>query len=367
MQSMTNDPQTQISGSAQDELTVRLHVADKRCPICQAELASSATLIAHVRREHCDSLRSETKEVDDSYERFLTESHEWMKKNLEEDLHERLLAKMAELQQRVQDIDGDIDDGSTVTGDVTAKLEGLGSSFRLILSTYVDHYGSSNKDMGWGCGYRNIQMLLSCLVKRGDYKERLQKFWEEKCTDGDSIPSIARLQLFIEKAWAEGFDEAGAQQLENSLVGTRKWIGATEVVTLFSFLKIHCFLVDFHKSTGPNSTHPELFKWVRNHFRKMSENGFAPPLFLQHQGHSRCIIGVEEEGNSVINLMVLDPSWSKQKMGELEAPDDTALRLVRVCNSALRAPQYQIVAVVGTISSDSDYQNAKILRSVRIP
>lgn len=367
MQSMTNDPQTRIPGSTQDELTGRLHVVDKRCPICQAELASSATLIAHVHREHCDSLRADPRTVDDTYQRFLNENHEWMRSNLEEGLIERLEARMVELQERRKSTDGDVDDGSTVTKNITAKVEGLGTSFRLIFVTYVDHYGSSSKDFGWGCGYRNIQMLLSCLVKRGDYKERLQKFWEGKCTDGDTIPSVARLQLFIEKAWSEGFDEIGAQQLGNSLVDTRKWIGATEAVTLLSYLKIRCLLVDFHVPTGPNSTHPELLKWVRKYFKNGSENGFVAPLFLQHQGHSRSIIGAEEEVNGTINLMVLDPSWSKEKMFELENPDGSGLRLLRVSSSSLKAQQYQIVAVIGTMFSESDYEDARILKSMRIP
>ena len=30
----------------------------------------------------------------------------------------------------------------------------------------VDHYQSEPSDAGWGCGYRNIQMLVSNLLKR---------------------------------------------------------------------------------------------------------------------------------------------------------------------------------------------------------
>lgn len=368
MQSMTNDAPTRIPGSTQDELTVRLHVADKRCPICQAVLTSSAARIAHVHREHCNFLRSRTCEVDGTYERFVNENHEWMRENLEEELIERLQERMEELREKKRiSTNGDVDDGNTATRNVTVNVEGIGTSFRLIFCSYVDHYGSSSNDMGWGCGYRNIQMLLSCLVRRGDYKERLQKFWEGKCVDGDNIPSIPHLQLFIEKAWTDGFDEIGAEQLGKCLVGTTKWIGATEAATLLSYLKIRCLLVDFHTPTGPNSTHPELFKWVKAHFRNTFENGFVAPLFLQHQGHSRTIIGMEEEGNGVINLMILDPSWSKQKMLVLEEPDGSGLHLLRVSLSDLRAEQYQLVAVVGTISNETDYENAKILKSTRIP
>ena len=30
----------------------------------------------------------------------------------------------------------------------------------------MDHYQSEPSDAGWGCGYRNIQMLVSNLLKR---------------------------------------------------------------------------------------------------------------------------------------------------------------------------------------------------------
>lgn len=366
MQSMTNSPETRLPGSTQDELTGRLHVADKRCPICQAELASSSTLIAHVHLEHCDPLKSKQKE-DDTYERLLDQNYEWMKQHLEEELIERLQARMAEMQEKKQYANRDIDDGSTVTKNITAKVEGLGTSFRLIFCTNIDHYGSSSKDIGWGCGYRNTQMLLSCLIKRGDYKQRLQTLWEGKPQTDDVIPSIQLLQKSIQTAWSEGFDQTGAQQLGHLLVDTRKWIGATEVVTLLSYVRIRCLLVDFHTPTGPSSTHPALFQWVKTHFRNAQLNGFVAPLILQHQGHSRTIIGVEEEGDGVINLMVLDPSWSTEKLYQLEDSGDSSLQLLRVGCSELREPQYQIVAVVGTISNDEEYEELKVLRSVRIP
>lgn len=367
MQSMTNDLQTRISGSAQDELTSRLHVADKRCPICQAELASPAILITHVHREHCHSLRSTPKKIDDIYEKFVNENYEWMRNHLEEELIERLQARMAELTERKQTVNGDVDDGTSVTKDVIGKIELRGTSFRSILCTYIDHYGSSSYDSGWGCGYRNTQMLLSCLIKRDDYKQCLHKFWENRDVVSDAIPSIKNLQLFIQKAWAEGFDCTGAEQLGHSLLGTKKWIGATEVATLLSYLKIRCLLVDFHTPTGSNSTHPEIFKWVKTHFQNALQCGFVAPLLLQHQGHSRTIIGVEEEGNGIVNLLILDPSWSKDKLSALDNPDDFCLHLLRVHLSDLKAQQYQILAVLGTISTDTEYENVKVLKSLRIP
>jgi hypothetical protein len=51
----------------------------------------------------------------------------------------------------------------------------------------------------WSCGYRNIQMLCSSLVRIEEY--RLVLF------EGDgTIPDVAGVQRWIERAWAAGFD-----------------------------------------------------------------------------------------------------------------------------------------------------------------
>lgn len=37
---------------------------------------------------------------------------------------------------------------------------------RLFIDTDIDHYGTDDDcDFGWGCGYRNIQMILSSLFR----------------------------------------------------------------------------------------------------------------------------------------------------------------------------------------------------------
>ena len=42
------------------------------------------------------------------------------------------------------------------------------------LSTVVDHFHSSFGDKGWGCGYRNFQMLLSSLLQNDVYGDCLK-------------------------------------------------------------------------------------------------------------------------------------------------------------------------------------------------
>lgn len=88
------------------------------------------------------------------------------------------------------------------------------------------------------------------------------------------------------------FDFKGSEQLGCRLVNTRKWIGATEVVTLLSFLRIRCQLVDFHRPTGSGGSHPELFNWVLKYFENSLGGDFTPPLYLQHQGYFIKIIEI---------------------------------------------------------------------------
>lgn len=270
-----------------------------------------------------------------------------------------------------------VDDGSSVTRLIVPRVKAM--SFhatnveRTLACTCVDHYASSYGDRGWGCGYRNAQMLISSLLTHTGYNERLYKLWKEQKPPRTSVPSISRLQSLIEQAWAQGFDEQGSEQLGCKLVNTRKWIGATEVLTLLSFLRIKCQLMDFHRPTGTSGTHPELFNWVLRHFETSLAGEFTAPLYLQHQGHSRTIMGVEQHRDGTIVLLVLDPSHSPQQMAQFGdtsggvAGTATALRLLRRGESAMKARQYQIVAVVGMLETEQQYQQSKILKGVRVP
>ena len=43
----------------------------------------------------------------------------------------------------------------------------------VLLCNACTHYSVSYGDRGWGCGYRNIQMLLSTLSKNARYQESI--------------------------------------------------------------------------------------------------------------------------------------------------------------------------------------------------
>jgi hypothetical protein len=99
------------------------------------------------------------------------------------------------------------------------------------------------------------------------------------------------------------------------LVNTRKWIGGTEIVAFLTANKIRSELLDFHSPTAKDGTHPRLFQWVLDYFRDRAKaKTFTPPLYLQHQGHSRTIVGIEVLGGASGNnlrLLVFDPSHSR--------------------------------------------------------
>ncbi|CAH1638998.1 unnamed protein product [Spodoptera littoralis] len=262
------------------------------------------------------------------------------------------------------------DTGSSRTTGLLERIAQLNAQNPSIVKTYlcsaVDHYASTYGDRGWGCGYRNMQMVLSSLLRHPPYWALLGATLDR---DRDhAVPSIPRLQLLVERAWQLGFDTQGSEQLGSKLYNTRKWIGACEVVTVLSSLRIRCQLIDFHKPTSADGSHPALFDWVLRYFQD-DPAGFKAPLYLQHQGHSRTIIGYEKHKDGKATLLVLDPSHSPAQVRQLwagEAAGGAALRLLRRGAAALRARQYQLLAVHGTLA-DADYEASKVLQSVRIP
>ncbi|KAK3577412.1 hypothetical protein CHS0354_032260 [Potamilus streckersoni] len=255
-----------------------------------------------------------------------------------------------------------VDDGHSCTKDVILRLQEYYSVpraniSRVFLCSHCDHYSGSYGDKGWGCGYRNFQMLLSSLAHNPTYCKVL-------FNGTPLIPSIPKIQRLIEAAWQKGFDKQGCDQLGGQVFNTSKWIGATEIVATLSSLKIKCQLLDFHHPTGPQGTHTKLFEWVKEYFEKPAM--FKPPLYLQHLGHSRTIVGVEEWKDKSLRLLLFDPSTPKKQMTLFHSIVNTnMLRTLRRPLNGLKAKQYQIVAVLGVLD-DKEYKEAKVLKSDQI-
>ena len=251
-----------------------------------------------------------------------------------------------------------VDDMSSATRNVTGIISRRSHNTGLAMASKMDHYASSYGDKGWGCGYRNLQMLLSCLLYSSQYRDALATkilFNRNNVT----MPSISRLQKIIEDAWHQGFDRMGCEQLGGKLVNTRKWIGATEIYTFLSFCDIHCEIIDFHRPTSNDGAHPAMFQWLLDYFR--GQGRASCPVYLQHQGHSRTVMGVETTGNN-IKLLVLDPSHSPDSINS-----DNVMRMVRKTLNSMKSKQYQLVVVRGVIDRPEMRETKKVVISTRIP
>ncbi|XP_065223512.1 zinc finger-containing ubiquitin peptidase 1-like isoform X2 [Planococcus citri] len=265
-----------------------------------------------------------------------------------------------------------LDDGSSVVKGIVPIIRSKSESCENVNRTYVcfnmDFYSATYGDRGWGCGYRNLQMLLSALWRNATYGELLNmqfcsRFGMEKMYVGNAMPSISKLQQLIEWAWEQGFDEEGRDQLGRKVHNTKKWIGATEVVTLLSALRFRCSLVDIHRA-NEKGQHPKMFEWILKYFQKVEE--FKAPLYLQHDGHSQTVIGVEVLKDGEIFLLIVDPSTPRRQMEKLLSNNANQLGFLRKSLFDMKSDQYQIATVVGVTTSDDEYQASKILRPVRI-
>jgi len=135
-------------------------------------------------------------------------------------------------------------------------------------------------------------------------------------------PGVSNLKVWIEEAWKNGFDPDGAEQLKGKLVGHNKWIGTAELYVAFTYRGIPSRLIDFDTPDG-NVT--PLLDWVKQYFDTQTEDhptsvqerwrAATPvvisdrmPLILQHQGHSRTIIGYEIAKDGSTTLLTFDPA-----------------------------------------------------------
>ncbi|GAP87657.1 putative peptidase family C78 [Rosellinia necatrix] len=213
---------------------------------------------------------------------------------------------------------------------------------------------SKLRNEGSFCGYRNIQMLSSYIVgARVEGAEKLR----------NRIPSIFRIQDYIENAWDMDINASGRIET-GGIKGTRKYIGTSEAQAMFVSLKIPCEAeaIKFHEQ---GSAEAALFAYVRQYFEsaplESSEKvrcTTLPPIYFQHRGHSLTIVGLERLVSGSLKLLVFDPmlldSWGVARLAErlrrhgdakggkakvrspIHQSSDNALRLYRRGHSYLR-------------------------------
>lgn len=224
----------------------------------------------------------------------------------------------------------------------------------LWICTDLDYFAPTNTTRGWGCGYRNIQMLLSSLVHVPEYSRRL-------FNGNYDIPSIHRLQELIEAAWANGFDPQSRREFGGKLKNTKKWIGASEVVAFFSFFRIRCNLVDFFTPAGLDNPQTELIQWLKDYFSK-PEN-VKLPVLLQRQGHSVIVIGIEEWKDGSLRVLTFDASSSLASKCSNKEAKQKLIKQIRNTPNKFKARQYQLMFFDGIIENQIEYERRKVIAS----
>eukprot|EP00933_Yihiella_yeosuensis_P043212 TRINITY_DN37951_c0_g1_i1.p1 TRINITY_DN37951_c0_g1~~TRINITY_DN37951_c0_g1_i1.p1 ORF type:complete len:442 (+),score=87.14 TRINITY_DN37951_c0_g1_i1:39-1328(+) len=231
-------------------------------------------------------------------------------------------------------------------------------------------FGEGNQGQptdNWSCGYRNTQMLIGHLLQRSDISGSVPQ-----PLFGGSVPDIRSLQAELESLWSKGYDPEGRQQLGGIVGGTQKWIGTSEACVLLRGQSIRCNIVAFRGSQkdDPSDTAVSaagaLMERALRHFRAgtaASSNGSTaigkliespcPPLYLQHDGHSRTIVGVqrrhEKNGQLTDFLLVLDPGLGQKGFDDFSACARRGQGWERFVKRSLtplnKKPEYELLAV----------------------
>ncbi|KAF2731227.1 DUF1671-domain-containing protein [Polyplosphaeria fusca] len=192
---------------------------------------------------------------------------------------------------------------------ILAQLSSLDRSVREAYYCHpaAVHITKTPKEGGF-CGYRNIQMLVSYI--QGARAQGHEEF-------PGRTPGILRLQDMIEKGWDKKINEIGRKQT-GGIRNTRKYIGTPEAHTLFLSCEIDCGVELFFDSTDESiQAHEALLSAVESYYTQANADDgskvhktLLPPIYLQYEGHSLTIVGLECHKNGSRNLMVFDPSFT---------------------------------------------------------
>jgi hypothetical protein len=93
------------------------------------------------------------------------------------------------------------------------------TSHALLCNPEARYFSPTPADVKWACGYKNFQVMLSCLLGlpedvSGYLKTRLRESLGGSVGLNGHVPSISQLQKLIEIAWAAGFDVVRCSMVE---------------------------------------------------------------------------------------------------------------------------------------------------------
>ncbi|GJM89972.1 hypothetical protein PR202_ga06204 [Eleusine coracana subsp. coracana] len=374
----------------------------------QMALAESSTdvMVANAHLSGCVGSFSS-----DSNAQGASSSHSGYSSHYGEVLDEQISCLItAQIRGKVQEIQGG------VMSLLRSCLETEGGSSTSIISGHIDHHQSiSSEDKGWGCGWRNIQMLSSHLLKqRPEAREIL-------FGGSGFVPDIPSLQRWLEIAWDKNFDTIGSSHFHNKVYGAKKWIGTTECATLFRFFGLRARIVDFDstESSGlqnknvkragsqvrgpmdkfvvknnPSKSSSELCQedaesmrgrqvlvdWVWNYFAsgRSDRSGMQrvtvsdkTPLYFQHQGHSRTIVGIQKKkghhgSQDQYTLLILDPGHRTADLERTLRSKKGWQSLVKRGVHTLKKPQYQLCYVDCGIANAEEIEQLKTIDSILV-
>ncbi|XP_047338384.1 zinc finger-containing ubiquitin peptidase 1 [Impatiens glandulifera] len=315
------------------------------------------------------------------------------------DIHEKKIRSLSDLQIRANF--HKVEPGLMTLLKKCLDLESEKSTS--IISGYVDHFESIEfEDVGWGCGWRNIQMLSSNLFSE---REESKKVLFGGC---GFVPDISSLQRWLEIAWGRGFDVIGSSHFDMAIHGERKWIGTTECAALFRSFGVRARIVDFDSkpclenqgvqkrkhdqvygpmdqflsggsradvsSSSAKRGHEVLMEWIWNYFRKPGNDRVIvsdkTPLYFQHDGHSRTIVGIQvkhqKNGSRQYNLLILDPAHSTVALERSLRENVGWQKLIKRGGHTLRKPQYQLCYIDSGIADKDETEKLKILESIYV-
>jgi hypothetical protein len=233
----------------------------------------------------------------------------------------------------------------------------------------------------WTCGFRNLQMLFSELLPLVpnhhaffQYVPTSLRPYPDQENRPVPIPSLHQLQTFLEQSWKDGFDANGAEHYRHRIVGTRSWIGAVEVSTVLSYLQLDSAVVQFimcresRKLLGPFvwnyfcrgpcfschgnvsntscSTWAERLLYTKEEYKDAQDACPCPvlPLYLQWEGHSVTIVGVEKTKANEIHFLLFDPMKDGSQLKQaLVSNQKDVLAPMRLPSTKLLTKDCQVV------------------------
>lgn len=106
---------------------------------------------------------------------------------------------------------------------------------------------------------------------------------------------------------------------------------------------------------GEKSVGKILFEYVKKYFQQEQNSGrHVHPIYLQHEGHSRTIVGFEE--GKYQNLLIFDPSTRKATFDQNRQARFKILNVVRKNISIFdKKREYQLLIIRGAIKTDEEY------------